>query len=856
MSEGKWIKYSDSEVNCFHPVCEDALNSALSQLSWGNRYEVIHHKMTGSLEMDFVIVNKTDKRVFCVIEVKRRPNDIGSTRYQYQAMSYVQKNGQSKSETPFYILTNLETMFLFRFDKDRMDPVQQILKPGHIDVAKFNEETKDSFISKLSKRLIPILDDFHNNIYEYDLSLANFRDFLQTIQTNTKEWNTHLAFLIYAYLCKYLPLNGAGYSLKDYRYFHGKTEPLCVEGLKTGYTEIYHYNLSKFLESIGINESLMVEMSKYGESNSPPNNIPEVIFNVVSDINSRGNGEVQTDLELTRLVAALVKSSIKAPIKHICDPAAGSGNMLVGAIEMLQLKPNQIIANDIQEKFVTPLSLNIGLQFPAILSGQCHPTITNTSLVKIDPTYFNDVDVIVMNPPFVSGVKDPFEKRNFFSRIYTVSGKNAITEVGQVGLEAPFLELTSVLVVPDTLMVVVFPQNYLETMSKDAIAVRKMLLNRFGLEAIVKYPSNSIFEDVSESTIVLVGRKGNNSESVKFINSLTNVGEINLDEFITNYKSYDDHPREELAPGVSINSVPRSTMVEEIEIGWKYSKLILDAKQLLLPIVNSKSFIRIIDSKLPVGRGHGGTNGGSDLIFISSKKPEFAQREIMGIPLRPAMRNAKYNSLCVNLGDSGFVDIGESEDEVVEEYVNDFLSGQPAKTGTQKKSEKTLDDLIAILETERQASGVPANSILIPRGTRQIGSAYYTNYYTYVSTNFVYVCASSLEDAKIISSWMSTIFYQIECEIYSNNRDGMRKLEKDSLSLTHIPLTKALSAESKQKILNVIDAGIEFTDVNDPIIRDIDRVWATIIEPDNADTLLVEARETLRCLANERQGNL
>lgn len=103
---------------------------------------------------------------------------------------------------------------------------------------------------------------------------------------------------------------------------------------------------------------------------------------------------------------------------------------------------------------------------------------------------------------------------------------------------------------------------------------------------------------------------------------------------------------------------------------------------------------------------------------------------------------------------------------------------------------------------------------------------------------------------------MSTIFYQIECEIYSNNRDGMRKLEKDSLSLTHIPLTKALSAESKQKILNVIDAGIEFTDVNDPIIRDIDRVWATIIEPDNADTLLVEARETLRCLANERQGNL
>ena len=32
--------------------------------------------------------------------------------------------------------------------------------------------------------------------------------------------------------------------------------------------------------------------------------------------------------------------------------------------------------------------------------------------------------------------------------------------------------------------------------------------------------------------------------------------------------------------------------------------------------------------------------------------------------------------------------------------------------------------------------------------------------------------------AKILASWFSTIFYQLECEAYGNNRKGLRKLEE------------------------------------------------------------------------------
>ena len=83
------ISYVDSEVKIFHPLCEDALNQALKNLSLNSEYEVLHHQYTGTLEMDYVVRNRRTKKYLCVIEVKRTPADVQSTRYQVQAQSYV-----------------------------------------------------------------------------------------------------------------------------------------------------------------------------------------------------------------------------------------------------------------------------------------------------------------------------------------------------------------------------------------------------------------------------------------------------------------------------------------------------------------------------------------------------------------------------------------------------------------------------------------------------------------------------------------------------------------------------------------------------------------------------------------------
>lgn len=52
-----WISYNDSEVNCFHPICGRALNSALRLIGKENQYIVMHHQYTGALEMDYVVQN-------------------------------------------------------------------------------------------------------------------------------------------------------------------------------------------------------------------------------------------------------------------------------------------------------------------------------------------------------------------------------------------------------------------------------------------------------------------------------------------------------------------------------------------------------------------------------------------------------------------------------------------------------------------------------------------------------------------------------------------------------------------------------------------------------------------------------
>jgi len=86
-----WLDYSHREVESFHPLAEEILKSALSRLNLSDKYKVEHHRSVGSLEMDLVISNRESSKILCVVEIKRTIEAVYSTRYQLQAMSYVQQ---------------------------------------------------------------------------------------------------------------------------------------------------------------------------------------------------------------------------------------------------------------------------------------------------------------------------------------------------------------------------------------------------------------------------------------------------------------------------------------------------------------------------------------------------------------------------------------------------------------------------------------------------------------------------------------------------------------------------------------------------------------------------------------------
>ena len=97
-----------------------------------------------------------------------------------------------------------------------------------------------------------------------------------------------------------------------------------------------------------------------------------------------------------------------------------------------------------------------------------------------------------------------------------------------------------------------------------------------------------------------------------------------------------------------------------------------------------------------------------------------------------------------------------------------------------------VEELIAILNSESR-NAVSANSVLIPRAIRKSGKVYLTNETSFVSTNFVVCSMQDYNSALVLSSWMTTIFYQLLCEVSSKDQEGMRKMEVNDIKKTFVP---------------------------------------------------------------------
>lgn len=853
-----WIKNTDKEVECFHPVCKEALEGALKQLNLDKDYEVQHHRYVGTIEMDLVIASKETNKILCVVEVKRTIAAVNSTRYQYQAMSYVQSLRDNELESRYYLLTNLESSCLFKFDKNRPNVYEQIIEPGFSLNHKFADVSREQFMSDLTKQYADFLSTVKNDSGKYMLTFKHFADEIHDKLDKDIEWKKALVALFYEYIRgAFTKINRN--ELKTIAQLSYKLDLICLQGMKVNFKDIFTLpDLGTSQRNIETNRTLLQQLFDLGKTYVDADELASVMHKVVSE-EHKHEGEVPTDTDLATLMLWLVKcitGELKADEK-IMDPASGSGSLLCAAANVYEhIQPSQLIANDINSRLLQLLSLRIGLKFASTVVKGNTAQITSFNIADLPTTDFEHVKAIVMNPPYLAatGVNCVSRKAELYRRIRLLKGCEPITTSGQMPLEGPFVELVATLAKEGTVIAAILPNTHFTTKGDASKAIRKMLLNDFGLQLIFNYPQEKLFEGVTQNTSIVIGVKGTQTNSVLYLYSNEIVSEIDASTISEILKS--KFSIEELT---NINSqfegciLPKENLEKMIDGGWQIGNMSKkDAQNFVQAnIATSRLLTTLSGSEFKdYLRGKIGNDGCTDLLYMKPTNPFLtkAYRQLKG-HLSAGLNNAKFDSVNIGKGESLFFNVDGMTDRQIRKVVDMFLAEANRKNKKQRRDDKSPEKYVATLKKESKRES-PAYSVMLPRAIRSNGRVFVSDRPTFVSTNFFVIKADKM-GSKILASWFSTIFYQLECEAYSNNRAGARKMEEKDFNPLHVPVTSELSEEEKQRIVSTPIN--EFINLRSPQVRDVDKVWAEILFGENAEELIEEALTLVPILVADRE---
>ncbi|CAD6368398.1 Type I restriction-modification system specificity subunit [metagenome] len=296
---------------------------------------------------------------------------------------------------------------------------------------------------------------------------------------------------------------------------HGDEDTLFAQTMKDASFQIETGKLLQ--EAVSI-------IDKLDLSHHRPDAQGDIFEELLSELQQSGkNGQFRTPRHIVNLMVEMINPTIG---ETICDPACGTGGFLIGAYEHIvrnKTSPNQIKYTENGEAYgfvgdkITSQQwdllrtrtfygidgdrtmLRIGT-FNMILHGIRYPNISRLDSLSKRFDQSKKFHIVMANPPF-SGTIDASEINENFS----TSTKKT---------ELLFIELFYNILENGGRGAVIVPSGVLFGTSNTHLAIKKLLLEKCQLDAIIYFPSGVFKPYAGVSTAILFFTKGGKTNKV------------------------------------------------------------------------------------------------------------------------------------------------------------------------------------------------------------------------------------------------------------------------------------------------------------------------------------------------------
>lgn len=215
---------------------------------------------------------------------------------------------------------------------------------------------------------------------------------------------------------------------------------------------------------------------------------------------SKALGAFFTPTPLVRTLAeqSLSRVDLKSPRIHVFDPACGSGEFLREAVRQLALHKygGQVTITGYDISPPACLMARFGLAAEAAsFSGSLNINIVQRDALDGEP-WVADVDVCLMNPPFVAWLGMTPDQRRTVSRVLDE------TRARRPDMASAFVRLAVDSLAPSAAMGAVLPASFLD--GDSSAPLREFLLQGTTVELSARLGNQAVFSDVTVDPALLI----------------------------------------------------------------------------------------------------------------------------------------------------------------------------------------------------------------------------------------------------------------------------------------------------------------------------------------------------------------